>query len=154
MRIKFLFFHSLASLVLVTVLAGGLQAGPQPPVPAAPAPAAPAPAAPPAQAGPGRPILQPAPPNASEGEIMENIETYLRATLPEPDNYEPLDFSRLVLFEEEESKAYKWGMRHVYRVSHPIYKVLFVDRIFFIAYDGRVESIIEYTKQPCIDCKW
>ncbi|MDR1397854.1 MAG: hypothetical protein LBJ14_09015 [Desulfarculales bacterium] len=115
-----------------------------------------APLPPPADANAAvtRPVLQPAPPHASEGEIMENIEAYLRATVPDPDTYEPIDFSRLALFEEEESKAYKWGMRHVYRVGHPIYRVLFVDRIFFIAYDGRVESIIEYTKQPCIDCKW
>jgi hypothetical protein len=101
-----------------------------------------------------RPVLQPAPPRASEGEIMENIKAYLRATVPDPDTYESIDFSHLVLFEEQESKAYKWGMRHTYRVGHPIYRVLFVDRIFFIAYDGQVESIIEYTKQPCIDCKW
>ena len=85
---------------------------------------------------------------------METIESYLRATVPDPASYEPLRWSGLVLFEEEESKAYRWGMRHTYRVSHPQYGVLYVDRIFFIAYDGQVEAVIEYTKRPCIDCKW
>lgn len=96
----------------------------------------------------------PAPPKASEGEVMSTIEGFLRSTLDDPDSYEPIDFSHLVLFLEDESKAYKWGMRHTYRVAHPQYGVLYVDRIFFIAYDGMVESVIEYNFQPCIDCKW
>ena len=100
------------------------------------------------------PAIRPAPPNASDADIMETIEEYLRATVYDPDTYEPLGWSPLVLFEEDESKAYKWGMRHTYRVGHPTYGVLFVDRIFFIAYDGQVESVIEYTTRPCIDCKW
>lgn len=99
-------------------------------------------------------VERPAPPNASDADVMETIESFLLATLTDPDSYEPLNWSGLVLFEEDESKAYRWGMRHTYRVSHPHYGVLYVDRIFFIAYDGRVESVIEYTGQPCIDCKW
>ena len=111
-------------------------------------------AAPDAPDTPDAPVAIPAPPDASDGDIQEAIESYLRATVPDPDTYEPLDFSGMVLFAETESTAYKWGMRHTYRVGHPQYGVLYVDRIFFIAYDGQVESIIEYTRRPCIDCKW
>jgi hypothetical protein len=118
---KSLTFHGLYIFILLVALAGALQAGPGPP------------AEQPAPQALVRPLQRPAPPNAREGEIMENIEDYLRATIPDPDSYEPIDFSKLVLFEEEESKAYKWGMRHIYRVSHPLYRALFVDRIFFIA---------------------
>ncbi len=110
----------------------------------------------PTQATPpyGRIAEKPAPPKATDADIMETVESYLLSTLPDPESYQPLYFSALVLFEEDESKAYRWGMRHTYRVGHPQYGVLYVDRIFFIAYDGRVEAIIEYTGQPCIDCKW
>jgi hypothetical protein len=100
------------------------------------------------------PALKPVPPRGTEADVQEAITVYLHATVPDPESYEPLYWSGLVLFEENESKAYKWGMRHAYRVGHPQYGILYVDRIFFIAYDGQVESIIEYTKQPCIDCKW
>ena len=96
----------------------------------------------------------PTPPKASDGQLMTSVESYLRATLPDPDSYEPLDWSGLVLYEEDETHAYRWGIRHTYRVSHPIYRVLYIDRIFLVSYDGLVESIIEYERRPCLECKW
>lgn len=104
-------------------------------------------------AAPARPQY-PAPPNANEADMMKTIESFIRATIDNPDSYEPLDWSGLVLYMEDESKAYKWGMRHTYRVGHPQFRVLYVDRIFFIAYNGQVESVVEYNNQPCIDCRW